>query len=279
MMRRAGFALALALLAAGSAVAPASAATPAAGGAPGPVAGANRGPVKGPPPLAASQGARAAATGGSQFFYGSVYQYGTSDGAWGFYTVTRPSLSAADSHTLAEMNVSSADTKQAVEIGFTVDRGLYGDDLPRLFTFHWVDGQPICYNCGLVQYSPTIRPGMALDVGSTHQFTIRHFQGNWWIGYDLTWVGYYPDSWWGGRYTQAGLIEWYGEVATSSSTPCSDMGNGLLSSSLDAARIMGIGYWNGPALNLTVIPHTYTQAYSATIFSENNIRYGGPGFC
>jgi hypothetical protein len=270
--------LAFALLAVVGAVAPASASAPVAGGLSGAAAGRG-GPVKGPLPLAASQGVHAAATGGSQFFYGSVYQYGTSDGAWGYYTVTRPALSSADSHTLAEINVSSADLKQAVEIGWTVDRSLYGDDLPRLFTFHWVDGTPVCYNCGLVPYDTSVRPGMALAVGSSHQFTIRNFQGNWWIGFDNTWIGYYPGSFWGGRYTQGGLVEWYGEVATSTSTPCSDMGNGLLSSSLDAARIMGIGYWNGPALNLAVIPHSYTQAYSATIFSQNNIRYGGPGFC
>jgi hypothetical protein len=177
------------------------------------------------------------------------------------------------------MYVSTADTRQAVEIGYTVDRGLYGDDLPRLFTFYWVNGLPQCYNCGLVQVSSTVRPGMPLAVGSVHQLMVRHFQGNWWIADNNTWIGYYPDNWWAGNYTQAGLVEWYGEVAADTSTPCSDMGNSLLSSSPDAARITGIGYWNGPAADLTVIPHSYTQAYSATVYAQNNMRYGGPGFC
>src|SRR5947207_7548233 len=237
LMRRAGLVLALLLAATVGAARPAGASAPPGGGVTHAAAVVNGGATKGPAPLSAARSPRVAAGGGGQFFYGTAYQYGTSDGAFGFFTVTRPTLAAADSHTLAEMNASSADLKQAVEIGYTIDRGLNGDDLPHLFTFYWVDGNPQCYNCGLVQVSSTIRPGMALAVGSLHQFTIRHFQGNWWIADNNTWIGYYPDSWWAGRYTQAGLLEWYGEVATTSSTPCSDMGNGLLGTSPDAARI------------------------------------------
>jgi hypothetical protein len=111
IMRRAGLVLALALAAVVGAVQPAGASAPAGGsgpagasvpvpgGAAGTMAVTGGGPAKGPPPIAASRSPRVAASGGTQFFYGSAYQYGTSDGAWGFFTVTKPTLASSMSRS------------------------------------------------------------------------------------------------------------------------------------------------------------------------------------
>jgi hypothetical protein len=218
--------------------------------------------------------------GAAQFFYGAAYQYGQSNGAFASYTVTQPALAAADSHSLAELAVESADGQQIVEIGYTVDRGLNGNALPHLFVYHWVNRTESCYNgCGFVQYDASLRPGAALTVGSVHQFAIEQFNGNWWVGDGTTWIGYFPGSLWNGTYTQAGLIQWFGEVSAFTATPCSDMGNGLFASTGNAsASITGISYFAGPPVSLSIIQPT-PSLYTAVAYSTNNVRYGGPGAC
>lgn len=54
-------------------------------------------------------------------------------GAVGSFTQHRPYLAPGDYHSLAELAVQTADFRQTIEVGWTVDRGLDGDDLPHLF--------------------------------------------------------------------------------------------------------------------------------------------------
>jgi hypothetical protein len=213
------------------------------------------------------------------YLYGNSYQYAAADGSYANYTVAKPFLAAGDFHTLAELAAQSADGQQIVEVGWTVDRGLNGDDNPHLFVYHWVDRTPSCYNgCGYVQYSATIRPGATLPVGGLPLLSIRHYQGNWWIYYGTEWIGYYPDALWGGRYTSTGLTQWFGEVAANSAAPCTDMGNGQFASSASATAISGISFYAGPAVSITSFG-TNPSYYSAQATSSNSARYGGPGAC
>jgi hypothetical protein len=80
------------------------------------------------------------------FLYGGAFQFAAADGANMFMTVSRPALAAGDFHSLGEMAAESADGRNIVEVGWTVDRGLFGDSEPHLFVFHWVNGAPTCYN-------------------------------------------------------------------------------------------------------------------------------------
>jgi hypothetical protein len=212
------------------------------------------------------------------FFYGTSYQAASADGMYAYMSVAKPFLSGADFHTLAELAAESSDARQIIEVGWTVDKALYGDVNPRLFVFHWVDGVPICYNgCGFVQYSSTVRPGGQLGIGE-HFFAIQHFQGNWWIQLNSEWVGYFPDSLWGGRYTRTGLSQWFGEVAAGSGAPCTDMGNGLFASSASAASINTMGFYNGPAVSKSTY-NSNSSYYSALSTSSTSMRYGGSGAC
>ena len=98
--------------------------------------------------------------------------------------------------------------------------------------------------------------------GSEHKFMIKHYQGNWWIGDNDEWFGRYPDSLWphldpqgnvdGSTFTKAFRVEWFGEVATHALRPCSQMGNGFISSDFGAAHIDDIGEFNGPVVQLHV---------------------------
>jgi hypothetical protein len=217
------------------------------------------------------------------YLYGGAFQFAVADGSNMFTTVSRPALATADFHSLGEMAVQSADGRNIVEVGWTVDRSLFGNVDPHLFVFHWVNGVPACYNgCGFVPVSnaASVTAGMTLPSGnSTPQFTIQHFQGNWWIGYGGVFFGFFPDALWSGAYTKAGLTQWFGEVAANSATPCTDMGNGLFSSSPSSSTAVAINFIGGPAANISLNTITNPALYTATRTSSNSVRFGGPGAC
>ncbi len=220
-------------------------------------------------------------TSSSHYYcHAGAYQNVTSDGAYMSTPVQQPAVGASD-HSLAELAVESADGKQIIEIGWRI----YGPDgpAPRLFIFHWVNGVGTCYNtgCGYVSNSSTITPGMALTPSSTPvQFAIEYFSGNWWYGYNGTWFGYLPGSIWSGTFTRAGLVQPFGEVSSTSTRPCTDMGNGVIGTSASAVSVTGVGYYNGTsAVNLAKSAPEDSTLYDSAITSTSSFRYGGPGAC
>jgi hypothetical protein len=218
------------------------------------------------------------------FFYAVGSQVADSDGAYGNIVVAKPNLDRGDYHTLAEISVQSSDGQQVVEVGWNVDRTVNGDDDPHLFVYHWVDGSETCYNaCGWMQYSKTSTPGDTLPVDVSKRFGIQHFGGNWWVAYDTEWIGYFPDSLWYGKYTRSGVQQFFGEVAASTSKPCTEMGNGIDANKDTAARFGSITQLNGPDANLlvrTLGPDAKAASpYPAVQLSARTFRFGGPGVC
>lgn len=216
------------------------------------------------------------------FFYSSAHQLGASDGTYATLTIGRPYLSKRDYHTLGEIAVRSADGRQTVEVGWTVDRDVNnGSAEPHLFVYHWVDNRESCYNgCGFVQYSPNVKPGDRLPVGAERRFAIQHFGSAWWIAYDNEWIGYYPDELWSGKYTRAGLTQWFGEVAASTLAPCTDMGNGLNPTvSANAATFSEVTFLNGPATKLTVPQPSPLYPLVTVPDNPTKFQFGGTGAC
>ncbi|WP_412741548.1 neprosin family prolyl endopeptidase [Krasilnikovia sp. MM14-A1004] len=223
--------------------------------------------------------------GGSQVNY--FYSVGTQNvsiggllfsGTYANFTIAKPELAAGDFHTLAEMSVQSLDGAHIAEVGWNVDRTVNGDSDPHLFVYHWVNHQESCYNaCGFVQYSQNIKPGDTLPQGVTKQLGIQHYNGAWWVAYDTEWVGYFPDSLWGGQFTVTGTVQYFGEVASPNAQPCTDMGNGLPASNASAARIGSVSFLSLLDVNLSTyaVPSVYTVAQ----LSNRTFRYGGPGAC
>jgi Neprosin len=232
-----------------------------------------------------------------------VYLYATAiartlavaDGARGYFTIAKPVV-AAGGHSLAEIAVESPDEHQVVEIGWTVDRGLNGDDDPHLFVYHWINGQGTCYNgCGYVPISvpglPTYAAGMKLPVSSTPvEFAIYHHGTGWLVGYNNHWIGSFPDSeWTNPTFKVTGKVQWFGEVntPTANPTPCTQMGNGEPASSATAARVEKIGFWGGggPVGDFETNPDLYSGdvLYSpgpgGIGFGPSGFRFGGPGAC
>ena len=227
---------------------------------------------------ARAQGVQALAAPAVNFLYSSASQFAVSDGTQATITIAKPILEAEDFHSLAEVAVQSADGRQIVEVGWTVDRKVNGDDKPHLFVYHWVDRKETCYNvCGFVPYGSATKPGAVLPIGDDKLFAIKHFGNAWWINYDNVWIGYYPDSLWGGKFTRTGLTQWFGEVAAADATPCTDMGNGKAASSKNAAAITGIGFFEGPAP--AIAAGATSIYYSVAAATKDAYRFGGKGAC
>ncbi len=275
--------------------------------------------VKGPPP--SLSGGRSRGTGAQQataqaadaaavttYFYAAASTRRATEGTQVRAQISKPELASGDHHSLFEVAAQSADGKHIVEVGWTVDRALNGDDRPHLFVYHWVDRSPGCYNgCGFVQVDDDIVAGMELPYQAAAPlaapaesltaataaapaegvFAIRHRNRRWWVGYNGVWFGYFPDSLWSNSFTQAGLVQWFGEVAASSSTPCSDMGTGVLGTEPAATLVSEIALLDKGA---PVAPGTISlynpnrtlyvaESLGADAAGLGAVRYGGPGAC
>jgi len=217
------------------------------------------------------------------FFYAVGSGTSESDGAYANLVIGKPYLDSGDYHTLAEISVQSADGQQIVEVGWSVDRTVNGDSDPHLFVYHWVDRTESCYNaCGWQQYSSTVKPGDTLPVDVSKRFGIMHYNNAWWVVYDTEWVGYFPDDLWDGRYTRSGLQQFFGEVAASSTQPCTEMGNGQPAWSDGAARVGSVAELDGGAVDtsVTLDVRGIGGVYPSPVqLSGRTFRYGGKGAC
>lgn len=241
----------------------------------------------------AAPAAPAAPSHGAEFFYAQASQAVAADGTYATMTIGKPTVGTGAHHSLAEIAVQTEyddrTVEHAVEVGWTVDPGLFKDDKPHLFVYHWIDGKTTCYNtCGFVPFDPSptigttaatsIRPGAALPVGVSKRFGIKHDSQRWWVWYDDAWIGYFPDSLWQGRFVRTELVQWWGEVAaTSTDTPCAEMGTGVAASETGAAQIRRINLIKGPAVNIA--SGTRGDFYSVQQVGKNAIRFGGKGPC
>ena len=237
---------------------------------------------KGVPGIAPAgvRGIASAAQIGLYYYYAAAFLTGSAPAAQGRFTQESPYVAPEDYHSLAEMLGGSGDGGDMIELGWTVDPGLNHDTLPHLFVFHWVNGSPTCYNgCGWVQVSPTRYPGMALPVSGTPQrYSLRFAAGKWWVGYQGEWIGYFPASIWSDRFQELGLVQWFGEVAASGPQPCTQMGDGIFGSGLNAAAVVSEKVGLQPA---SATPGEVTEPayYAIGNFTGNGYRFGGPGAC
>jgi hypothetical protein len=217
------------------------------------------------------------------------------DGAFTNMTVINPTLktgTGADYHTLVELSVQSADSKQIIEVGFTKDPLVCGNSGTCVFVYHWVNGAETCYNgCNWIDYAPETTWYAGKDVtslyGSYRRFLVQHSGGVWWIantasdGSDGHWMGYFPGSLWTSpTFTKSFLIQRFGEVAATNQPTCTDMGYGVLPSSTAGASLGSFNTLVGSTWTLTAHTGTYqdtTNGYGEYDVSTSTIRYGGGG--
>lgn len=241
----------------------------------------------------AANSSLAALTGGPYYFYAARSQAATTTGAYANVYIGKPYLNSNEYHSVSEISVEKTvgGTKQIVEVGWNVDTTVNGDSNPHLFVYHWVNGAGTCYNgCGFVDYAPNAtNAGATLTQGSAKSFGIQYDAttptgGGWWVSYNGNWVGYFPSSLWTSAtpsvttYTNSDYVQFFGEVASSVTTPCSDMGTGTAGSTgaLPAAYFGSITYLNGPAYALNTTT-TNSSWYSVGLAGTRTFYQGGAG--
>jgi hypothetical protein len=142
-----------------------------------------------------------------------AYAWTQSSGLSARLSVWKPELDHDTDFSLAQLWVvggveggHAPELAQTVEAGWQVARGMYGDDVPRLFGYWTPDGYETgCYNlacAGFVQVSSTLGLGARFlrhnqaddDADVTVQMMIVKDgpQGDWWLFVDGEWVGYWP---------------------------------------------------------------------------------------
>jgi hypothetical protein len=244
----------------------------------------------GSPPAPARADGVAPDPDGSICYFGACYNY-VAGRQYAWYATgasvklwrAQPNLDPGDTneHSLQELAVQSVDGLQIVEIGWVVDRSLNGDALPHLFVFHWIDGVPTCYNgCGFVQTSNSITPGMKLASGGFSTFRIEHVGDRWQLSLDGTMFGYFPDSLWSTAFTQPLLIQTFGEVASTSTPTCNQMGTGMFAESPASSAIADfrlLGPTPSPVDLATFLLVTSPEWYDASQVQPDGFRLGGPG--
>jgi hypothetical protein len=213
------------------------------------------------------------------YFYNAAYQTGSATGSQAKFTQHQPVVGVQDYHSLIEMSGESADGSNIIEVGWTVDPGLNGDDLPHLFVFHWVNSNPTCYNgCGFVQVSETRFPGMPVTVTTTPQkYAFKWDGSNWWVGYQGEWIGYFPGDLWNGEFARLGFSQWFGEVASGSTEPCTQMGSGEFGSGIGSAKVGSEKFGGSSAAQPGAI--TDPQYFALGSFYKSTFKLGGPGAC
>ncbi len=226
------------------------------------------------------------------FYADAVQQYATTS-LTASMTIGHPTLAADGYHSLAELAVQSADKNQVIEVGWTVDPTTFGDSNTHLFVYHWVNGQSTCYGCGFVDNTANpVNAGASLSaaVGTAKVFGINYVSGAWWISYDGAYVGNFPGLLWSGAtppatFVTSGYIRAFGEVAASTTTPCTDMGSGSLGQSGQtpaATKISSVTFDNGAgsvALQLQSTPQPTWYKSTMLAGSTRSFYFGGPGAC
>lgn len=218
-------------------------------------------------------------------------------------TIGKPYLDKQDWHSLGEIAVQSVGGGNTIEVGWTVDRGVNNlDEDPHLFVFSWVNGAPGCYNgCGFYPVEgASIKPGDTLVSGAIKTFSIKHIGKAWYVGYDGEYFGGFIDEQWKNPVTQVNeftdfdQVQYFGEVAASTLTPCTQMGSGTTASLTGGSRFSSITLVGGPTdvkgnliaqgLNVQSLPTTDPLSgqairpfYRAFGITDQLFRYGGSG--
>ena len=157
-----------------------------------------------------------ASAGTAGFLYASAYD--TTHATSAFVTLTAETETNVQpgEHSLTEMAMVNGG--MVAEIGITTDPALNGDSTPHLFTSTWTGFTGPTTNgwngynaaSGFVHYGGLNAAGGAVAVGTKVQVGLEFYQGDLWV-YANGWVGYFPGSTWGGKFTAAGYTTVYGE--------------------------------------------------------------------
>jgi hypothetical protein len=227
------------------------------------------------------------------FYYASARFDQLADGAGMTQMIASPHYdnSGGFGHSLSEVSVGGVGPTASdyVELGWSVSSNQFGDLDPHLFIFDWINGVPTCYypcsGNAWHQYSKKYFPGMDLRsmVGTSVYIGYVHYKGAWWAWFKDGWVGYIPDTQWGGAFTKGSALQWFGEVDSANGIPPKTaMGDGLFPANPAAATMSTLCDVNAASMTCTYrdkqsIWATVPAYYDISHTGFGAVRYGGSG--
>ena len=116
-----------------------------------------------------------------------------------------------------------------------------------------------------------------LPDGGDYRFQINHVGYRWEFTLDGLMFGYFPDSLWPEPFTRLGLVQAFGEVASTTTSRCNDMGTGKFASSPASSKITRIRLLNSTTpISLSMLV-TSPAWYTSGSETPSSFRLGGPG--
>ena len=210
-------------------------------------------------------------------------QVATGTGASATFRVTQPRVNRGDGlYSLVLLAVESADRRQAVEVGWLTGPGdaeaVNPDIRPHLFLRMRRNNKELPQGFG---------PNAALTPGTTVTFSVQFSKDRWNVSANGHIIYYFAADWWTSyraTFTKVGRIRVFGEVYAFSTSPKSDMGNGILGTKKGAAVVKNVKLLGGKATK----PFTYDDLDAPKVYKIGNINkscltncsmtYGGPGY-
>lgn len=199
--------------------------------------------------------------------------------------VANPGVSAGDFHSLTQITVLSSDSQQVVEVGWTKDPGVYGDNNIHLFSTFWKNSAFGGYNDTVWVDNAAValnrNASISGDIGSIKLFGVIYSGGNWWVQYGTDYIGYFPGTnWTSPTFTSFMKFQGFGEVAANVAAPCTDMTNANYGdNTLTSGKVSSVTYSSGSsAVSLTPFA-TNASYYSVYAYSLRTVYIGGPGAC
>ncbi|KAF8400304.1 hypothetical protein HHK36_013601 [Tetracentron sinense] len=162
-------------------------------------------------------------------------------GAW--IAVYNPAVSKGQfSNAVMWIENGDGNNLNSIQVGWTVNHDLHGDNRTRLFTYWTVDGyqKTGCFDTrcpGFVQVSTDMALGLAFDNtsvidGAQYNTKVVIYKdsstGNWWLSFteDNIHIGYWPKSLFTDLSAYAFYVKWGAEVYSPSGEASPPMGSG-----------------------------------------------------
>jgi hypothetical protein len=188
-------------------------------------------------------------------------------------------------HSLAEVALrGGADFGDVLEIGWSVSPRRHPDGRPHLLIQRWVHGEACEGDCGFQPWSSAYASGMDLTpwIGRAIHVGWFFWEERWWAWFEGMWLGWYEATVWDGRFRNASVAQWFGEVFFSGEDRMPAMGSGRFADQPGAARFddvcdVPLGQLKCRPPRASIPRVTNSSAYSLRSVSETGFLYGGPG--
>ncbi|GAV68921.1 DUF239 domain-containing protein/DUF4409 domain-containing protein [Cephalotus follicularis] len=204
------------------------------------------------------------------------------DGAFSTISIYNPGLVHDHQYSSGQMTVKNGPDQ--IQVGWTVNPTLYGDNNTRLLTF-WQASQTSCFNTrcpGFIIVNskiplgaiivPVSKQGSGPKYGVNFRVWRDPKNGNWWHFLGPDWrtpIGFWPKRLFSGLAGRANYIDWGGEVLNLPGMRGPQMGSGIYPDVIENSKYVAFSFNMG----ITVEDDIQLDARGIETFSDDAAHY------